>query len=290
MPAAPPSPLRYPGGKAALAGLMADLIRVNDACDGTYVEPYCGGAGAALTLLMGEHVRYIVLNDADPAVYNFWWAALRQSELLTKLLRDTPVTIEEWYRQRDIYRRKGRFSRVEIAFATLYLNRCNRSGIIVDGGPIGGVRQDGKWRLDARFNRPQLIRRLERLSLYRDRIAVYSMDAVDFLRKVVRPRQDLRRTVVYLDPPYYGKGRDLYANYYAPEDHAALAAYLKYEAHFRWVLSYDDVPEIRELYSGMEQFHVRVSYSAHTRRFGRELIVCSDSLRFPKDHVSAGFR
>ena len=279
--ARPASPLRYPGGKAFLAGVLADVIALNGLSDGVYVEPYCGGAGAALTLLFGEYVQRILLNDADPAVHAFWTSAMRRTDAFMALLKETPITIEEWRRQRGIYRVKPRASRTELGFAALYLNRCNRSGIIVDGGPIGGIAQKGKWKLDARFNRRELIRRLERLSAYRDRVATYNMDAIAFLRDVVLPHEQLRKTLVYLDPPYYHKGSDLYANYYTPEDHETLAVFLQTEAPFKWVLSYDDVPEIRHLYCGLRQLNTTVPYCAHSRRPGHELLICSHDTELP---------
>lgn len=144
------SPLRYPGGKSVLSDLLADAIALNGLQDGVYVEPYAGGAGAALALLFGEHVQSIVLNDADPCVYAFWDAVLNKKDDFIRRINETPVSIEEWQHQRDIYRNQQRHSRIKVAFASFYLNRCNRSGIMVNGGPIGGIGQSGKWKIDAR--------------------------------------------------------------------------------------------------------------------------------------------
>ena len=50
------SPLRYPGGKSILSPLLGNFIEINNLLDGIYIEPYAGGAGAALKLLFSEYV------------------------------------------------------------------------------------------------------------------------------------------------------------------------------------------------------------------------------------------
>ncbi|MFQ6759301.1 DNA adenine methylase [Desulfovibrionaceae bacterium CB1MN] len=274
------SPLRYPGGKAILSEFLADVIESNGLQDGAYVEPYAGGAGAAFNLLFGEHVQRIVLNDADPCISAFWKAVLNRKDELIRLIKETPVTIDEWKRQRDIYRHQARHSRINVAFASFYLNRCNRSGIMVNGGPIGGFDQRGKWKLDARYNRNELIRRIEKIHLYRDRIEIHNLDAIDFLKNVVAQSEEIRNTLVYLDPPYFLKGRELYLNHYQPEDHAQLAAFIKRQG-FRWIMSYDDMAEIRSLYEDCNTIPFLIDYSAHSRKQGKELLVYMDDLVLP---------
>jgi len=263
------SPLRYPGGKAILSGFLADVIALNGLQDGVYVEPYAGGAGAALNLLFGEHV------ECD--------AILNRKNDFIKRLCDTPVTIEEWKRQREIYRNHTRHSRIKVAFASFYLNRCNRSGIIVNGGPIGGFAQKGKWKLNARYNKDELIRRIERIHMYRERIRIYNMDALDFLDKVVGKLGNLDNTLVYLDPPYYVKGAQLYLNHCQPEDHALLAEYLKQAANIRWIMTYDNVPQIHELYSDYERIEFKLPYTTSNRRTGSELLIYSNNLIVPRE-------
>src|SRR5260370_21263225 len=154
------SPRRYPGGKQALSRVLAHLIEINDAGGGTYVEPYAGGAGAALSLLIAEHVDRILINDADGRVFAFWQAALNQTERFVNLVQTTRASVREWRRQRDIYLHPRRHSVLRVGFATFYLNRCNRSGIIGNGGPIGGLKHKGPWKIAARFNREYLLRRI----------------------------------------------------------------------------------------------------------------------------------
>ena len=277
------SPLRYPGGKQALSRVLARLIRENGACGGTYVEPYAGGAGAALNLLFDEHVDRIVINDADVSIFAFWRSALRATDDLVGMIASTPVTIAEWRRQRDVYQQGRRAGYLKLGFATFFLNRCNRSGIIASGGPIGGLKQKGRWKIDARFNRDDLVARVLRLASYRDRIEVTNLDAIAFLKARIATLPARSRPFAYLDPPYFAKGQDLYMNHYRPDDHAALAMYVRERLNFPWLISYDDVEPIRRLYRRLRAVPLRLPYTARERRLGTEVLILKPHLAFPRE-------
>jgi len=277
------SPLRYPGGKSRLSDFLAALITANNLQDGIYVEPYAGGAGAALALLLSERVSQIFINDIDARVIAFWTAILRQTRRFLIRLNETPVTLEEWNRQRRIYLKPTRHSQFKVGFATFYLNRCNRSGILTNAGPIGGRDQSGRWKIDARFNKGELARRIVRIALYKERIAVFNMDAIDFLRKEIVNSGLSKRSLVYLDPPYYIKGKRLYLNYYQHDDHAQLARFIRKQKDIKWILSYDNVPEIRKLYSGMNQLPFNLRYSAHAAKVGSELLIYDNTITISEE-------
>jgi DNA adenine methylase len=275
------SPLRYPGGKQLLAKLLGKIIEENDLSGCAYAEPFAGGAGAALSLLFSEHVSSIHLNDADYCVASFWRSAIEETDRLLKLLRDSPITIAEWRKQREVYRNPSRHSPLRVGFATFYLNRTNRSGIISNGGPIGGLRQKGQWRLDARFNRKELMARVERIAMYEGRIKVSQLDAMTFMRTRVEASSTKEKKFVYLDPPYYVKGKNLYLNYYTPTDHTRLSKYLNESPNFDWILTYDKAPEIKSLYHHTPQRAFNLSYSAHKRRTASELLISPPEIRLP---------
>ena len=67
----------------------------------------------------------------------------------------------EWRQQREVYGRRETADLDELGFATLFLNRTNRSGII-GGGVIGGKQQHGAWGLDARFTKSDLVQRIKK--------------------------------------------------------------------------------------------------------------------------------
>jgi len=261
------SPLRYPGGKGALANFMKLLIQQNDLQDGNYVEVYAGGAGIAWSLLVEEYVRHVHVNDLSLPVYSFWHSVLFHTDELCRLVRDRRVSMSEWRRQRAIMMRPGDHTVVELGFSAFFLNRTNRSGILA-GGVIGGKRQDGQWKLDARFNKRDLTSRIERIARYASRVSLHNLDAAEFLTSVLPTLP--HKTLVYLDPPYFSRGQDLYESHYSKEDHAHIARLVTQCVSLPWVVSYDSAPEVSLLYSGFEELSYRLSYSAQSRYAGTE--------------------
>lgn len=279
------SPLRYPGGKSSFSKLLAKYIELNNLQDGVYSEPYAGGAGVGLYLLFSEYVNHIILNDADRMIYLFWKSILFDTERFIKLINDVPVTIKEWRKQKQVLNDIESYSELEVAFATFYLNRCNRSGIL-NAGPIGGQLQSGKWHIDARFNKNALIRRIEKVALFNSRINIYNLDAIEFMEQYILPMATQNnRLLVYLDPPYYSKGDQLYLNYYTAEDHVKLSKFINNQGGFRWIVSYDDVQQVRQLYGNNAINEVSLYYSAHKTRIGKEVIIFSMDSIIPDCHI-----
>lgn len=281
------SPLRYPGGKSRLRRLAKDLVIRNGLVGGQYLEPFAGGAGVAWALLLGNQVHHVHINDIDPALYAFWSAVLERTDEFCDRLRNVPISITEWERQKVIYANPEGEDPLELGFATFFLNRTNRSGII-GGGPIGGRKQSGTFRIDARFNRLELERRIRRLASLRSKISVYRQDAIDFIREQLRT--DGRRSLLFADPPYFSRGDDLYANSYAESDHQALADLLIGLNNRLWILSYDDHPKVREFYRTQRQISYELSYSAQSRYKGRELLILSDPLVFNDSCLPAKYQ
>ncbi len=273
------SPLRYPGGKAKLTPFFKRLLEVNHLCDGHYAEPYAGGSGLALSLLYAEYVRYIHINDLDRAVYAFWHSVLTRTDDFCRLIEKRPLSPKEWRRQRSIVESKDSADLFELGFAAFYLNRTSRSGIIASGGMIGGNKQRGKWKLDARFNREALVERVRRVASYKSRISLTRYDALDFLGAMAAGLPD--NSLTYCDPPYFVKGqRRLYADFYKADDHAAVADTLASFPH-RWVVSYDFAPEIMTLYQNYGCFVYDLRYTAQDRYNGAEAIFFSPDVSMP---------
>jgi DNA adenine methylase len=252
-------------------------------------EPYAGGAGASLELLFSEHVCSIFINDLDYRIFSFWWAALNRTDEFIDKIQTVQLSIREWKLQREIYRNARKYKRFEVGFATFYLNRTNRSGILFNGGPIGGVKQKGKWLIDARFNRHALSVRVERIAAYKERIAISNLDALAFLEKL-RSDSLASPLFIYLDPPYYDKGSELYLSTYDHFDHSNLASFLQSCKHNHWVATYDDVPAIRKMYSACRLTSFTLRYSAHTRRDGAEHFIAPRSLAVPRQALKSMYR
>ena len=277
------SPLRYPGGKASMADLLASIRAINRLGDRAIAEPFAGGAGASLSLLYREETHEIHINDVDSAIHDFWWTIVNRHKPFLQMLRSTRVSMAEWHRQRDTYRCSSGVSRLRRGFAGFYLNRCNRSGIIINGGPIGGVKQTGRWKLDARFNKPELGVRCAKVAEYRDRIYVSQMDALKFIEAC-----NWDRTFFFIDPPYYAKGETLYLNKLDHAYHQGLAEKLRSMSSAAWVLTYDDCSEIRDMYADWATIrHFSLRYSASERRCGREILITPRWMQLPERQRSA---
>lgn len=266
------SPLRYPGGKTFLFSFFDKIIKENGLGNITYIEPFAGGAGAALALLFLEKVERIVINDLDKAIYSFWKSAIFDSEKFIRKLFSTPITIKNWRKQKLIYN-NPQSSCFDLGFATFFLNRTNISGI-VNGGPIGGIQQEGKWKIDARFNKEKLAERICQLPLYKNRISVSNRDGVDLMNDYLNKKN----VFIYLDPPYYDKGAMLYLNHYKKEDHEVLATLLNCNPDAFWLLTYDNKKEIKSLYPERKIVNFSLNYNAYESHKGKEILISSDAL------------
>lgn len=278
------SPLRYPGGKARFAPFIAEVMRANGLEGGHYLEPFAGGAGVALELLFDGHASHVHINDLDPAVHAFWSAVTTDPEGMLRLLRDTPITMDEWHRLRQVMLDQDpNLSITEKGFATLFVNRTNRSGIL-KGGVIGGKAQTGAYKLDARFSKEMIAARLDRIALHAVNITVHREDAYSLLSRASELLPD--RSLIYLDPPYYVKGRDLYRNFYKHDDHLQIAQLLQSPSFMRhWIVSYDSAPEICEMYSGSEALKYGLHYTAQARYIGDEVMFFKDGLKVPNAEI-----
>jgi DNA adenine methylase len=275
------SPLRYPGGKGALSPFLIEVIYANNVQGGEYVEPYAGGAAAALALLFGEHVDRILINDADYRVYSIWKSILTHPSRFANEILSVPLTVEEWHKQKAIYKQPKQHSCFKVGFAAFFLNRCNRSGIIMNAGPIGGMDQTGNYKIDARFNREDLAGRIQQIFENRSRISVENKDALQLLSDL-KTRPDQKRLLVYLDPPYFVQGSRLYLNAYGPSDHATVSDFLKSGVEFPWLMTYDNVPEIKALYPWATCRDFVLKYSAYESREGGEVLIAPRSLKLPE--------
>lgn len=278
-----PSPLRYPGGKRKVANFVKLVVLRNRLAGAEYIEPYAGGAAVALSLLFEGYVEHIHINDINPSVTAFWAAVLRNTDDLCRLIRDTPVTIDEWHRQKAV-QVSDNADLVDRAFSTFFMNRCNRSGIIA-GGVIGGKDQTGNWKLDARFNKPELIRRIEKVARFKSRISLSGLDARDFLATWTVDATD--RALIYLDPPYYVKGEGLYQHFYEHEHHEEISRIVS-KLVVPWMVSYDAAPPILEMYKLYRTMRYSLNYSAAERYNGREVMFFSEGLVVPRVDSPAG--
>ena len=276
------TPLRYPGGKGKLTDYIKSVIELNKLTDCHYVELYAGGAGVGISLLMLEYATQIHLNDINPSIYAFWHSVLNSPDELCSLISRTAVTVEEWQKQKKIQADGESHSSLDLGFSTFFLNRTNRSGII-KGGLIGGKEQAGTWKLDVRFNKPELISRIQKIASYSDRINITKLDAIDFLTNNLPLLP--QKTFIYIDPPYYVKGEGLYENHYKHDDHERVSQAISNIKNKEWIVSYDNVPAICKFYEQFEQKTYGLKYSAQSKYTGSEVMIYSPQLIIPEQEI-----
>jgi DNA adenine methylase len=268
------SPLRYPGGKNCIFKFVAGLFDENNLHGASYAEPYAGGAGLALRLLFEEYVGKIYINDLDYAIYAFWETVTQRADDFCAWVEEVPVSMDSWYFYRDLQKNCARDDIFELAKSTFFLNRTNVSGVI-KGGVIGGMEQKGKYKIDARFKKADLIARIQKIARFKTRIQVSNCDGLDFIKKLDEKKEEI---FIYLDPPYYQKGADLYMNFYSDEEHRNLSEYV-HKLRKKWMVSYDNHDFILNLYGSRKRFTHKLAQNT-SNRVGDEVFIFSDEVLF----------
>jgi len=270
------SPLRYPGGKASLASTVSSIISENGYSNSYYAEPFAGGAGVALDLLFSGKVLKIFLNDFDYHIYAFWRSILDETDSFCNRIKTIPLTIAQWKKQKRIFDNYNDYSLFDVGFSTFYLNRTNRSGIL-NAKPIGGYNQEGRWKIDARFYRKELIDRIVKISFFKNKIILSNMDALLFIKKL---NNSTKKIFFYLDPPYYKPGPKLYLNFLKSIDHKLLSEYIQNIFCQPWIITYDNVNEISELYKSQNFISLDFFYRANQHKKGHEILYLCSKLIF----------
>ncbi len=273
------SPLRYPGGKNKLSKFISKVCIDND-IKGHYVEPYAGGASVALYLLLEDKVDKITINDFDRSIYAFWHSVLRNTKKLCDLIENTEINIENWQKAKNIQKNKSKENLLDLGFSTFFLNRTNFSGII-NAGVIGGPGQNGKYKIDCRFNKKELIKRIKLIAKHKKQIKLYNLDALKLIKKIEK-ESDNNQTIFYFDPPYYLKASSLYMNYYKNNQHKEVAETIKNIRNINWIVSYDNTLEIEKIYNWISSKFIKkysFNHSAYRAKEGNEILFFSNSLK-----------
>jgi len=275
------SPLRYPGSKRKLVNFFKEIVIKNGLQGCVYVEPYAGGASIALSLLIEGYFSRIIINDLDRSIYAFWYSILNNTKKFCKLIEETPVNIETWNKQKEIQKGKETVDLLSLGFSTFFLNRTNRSGIL-NAGVIGGIKQKGNWKINARYNKKDLIKRIKEIAKHKKEIEVYNEDAIELIKKLKNKLTS--NTLIYFDPPYFIKGKELYFNHYEYEDHKKIAKEIFRIKSQKWVITYDDEEPIIKLYRKHDLQTYLLRYSAGNSRIGREIMAHSNNIIMPRIH------
>ena len=280
------SPLRYPGGKGKMSPFFKDVIKSNNLTGCIYFELYAGGSAVALDLLLSDIVEGIVLKDADYHIYSFWHSILYDTDNFLNKLKNCTVSIAAWKKHRDIYLDYSNYTSLEVGFSTFFLNRCNRSGILTKAGPIGGIEQNGNYLIDARFNKKNLAERIKKIALRKTQITIFNLDTLMFIQQF-QEQLNNGRSFIYMDPPYYKRGASLYLNHYLHQDHLNIAQALDGIRNLNWIVTYDHVSEIENIYAGFRTTSFTLNYSLQETRKAKEIMILSDNIILPSNYILA---
>lgn len=269
------SPLRYPGSKAVLVEYISNLLKQESLLGCTFIEPYAGSAVVSIELLRQEDVKNAIIVERDPLIYAFWYCVFFETDLLLKRIYDTPVTIETWkllLPLRDI-KDVSKADVIDLGFAGFFYNRTNFSGIL-KANPLGGINQSSSYKIDCRFNKISLIEKIKNLATLANRITVVFGDGLSHSKLLVEQLRD-QRIFIYVDPPYFQKGSNLYRYWFSYEDHAELAKWLLSQ-EIPWLASYDYHDKIMKLYSEKHRQEINFDYwigNENGKRKGKELLI-----------------
>lgn len=285
------SPFRYPGGKTQLYDFVDNLLKTNN-IHGTYIEPFAGGAGVAIKLLMKNQVDNIWINDYDKAIYSVWYAILNNPNQLIKKINEVPFDyqrgymtspkncVQYWKDQKRIYlKEKGHQNSLELAFSTLFLNRTNVSGII-NAGPLGGIKQNHVTKIYARFNKKTLINKINLINKKRKHIKLTRLNGLDMLPKI-NSELPPDNCFIFFDPPYYDQGKNLYYSSFNDQGHRDLAFQIMKMSRYKWIVTYDESPQIFDMYTkNKHNYEYQLRYSANNKKRGKapEFLFASPSL------------
>lgn len=285
------SPFRYPGGKTQLYNFIDHLLKINN-INGTYVEPFAGGAGVAIKLLINNKVQNIWINDYDVSIYSVWFYILNEPKKLIQMIQSVPFdyksghtygkkeSLEFWHQQKKIYLElKNNGPSLKLAFATLFLNRTNRSGII-SGGPVGGLNQSNKTQIYARFNKQTLIKKINTVASLKSNIKLTNYDALKLTKKI-RNSTNANNSFIFFDPPYFKQGKNLYFTSFDKRGHQKLSSEILSLTNYFWITTYDVDKNIELFYSSCsKRFKYQLKYFANNKRRGTasELLFASDIL------------
>ena len=265
------SPLRYPGSKATFFNVALRFIETYGLHDKEIVEPYAGSGIISLSLVSSGVIKRATLIERDPLIYAFWKAVFEHTDTLISSIEEISVDIDTWHEFRSYLKCDTPENQQipDLALACLFLNRTNFSGIL-HSGPVGGQNQNSKYKIDCRFNKKEIISRIQRISLLKDAVFVVFDDALQFLH--ASNAKNNSNCFFYIDPPYFKQGRKLYRYNYKIVDHKRLSDILR-NANFPWILSYDKHEFIELLYDDFLKTHQSFRYMTKTPKNENELVI-----------------
>lgn len=269
---------RYPGGKNKINKIIQRNLYDPEIDE--YREPFFGGGSVGITFLNNiniffDNLKKVWINDSDSGIFCLWKSVIENHEELKKrILLYSPKT-EDFYNFKKELLKNSYEDILEIGLKKLIIHQISYSGLgAKSGSPLGGKNQQSKYKIDCRWNPENICKKIEKINKILNRYDIKcTCEDFSILLKNVG-----KKTLLYLDPPYYYKGRNLYQLYFKEEDHIRLAKELK-KLNCKWVLSYDYCEEIIDLYNWANIIEIPVKYSIRGMNIKKELLISNDNIK-----------
>lgn len=247
---------RYPGGKSKLIKPIFSYFNIDSSIE-EYREPFFGGGSIGIEFLKRNKMKRIWINDYDKALSDLWESVIKHPDELKKLVMNFVPSVKEFDSIRNKLIEGNVSDTVNNGFMKLAIHQISYSGLgLKSGGPLGGREQKSEYKINCRWSPSYICNKIDAINnLFADRNV--QCTNTDFSKLIT---DTSKKAFIYLDPPYYMKGNDLYYYGFSEKDHIRLMNLLKETKH-KWVLSYDDCPQIRELYSWARIHSTEVNYS-----------------------------
>jgi DNA adenine methylase len=267
------SPLRYPGSKRKLINYLDKILFLNKLAPKVVVEPFVGGGSVSLAFLMKK----------DELISSFWETLFFDTDFLVNFVKNTTITPKRFNFYKKVVKNHENYDKRQLAKACLFLNRTSFSGILqANVGPLGGREQQSKYKIDCRFGRKNLVKRIKEIAAFRNKVTVLSSSWAQTIKYCLENlKYKTQEYLFYLDPPFYEKADYLYRYYFDSNDHETLRDEVV-KLKQPWILSYDRASEIKKLYSEFKRIHIQMPYSINSpsKRIEKELIITP--LKLPK--------
>ena len=227
--------IKYPGGKSRMVKPILERLPESN----TFVDAFVGGGSVSIAYAKKYPNSIIYMNDLDKFTYSMWKVVVSGSdkdvENLSVFISQVP-TIELFKKNRELMSSEDTVIR---AYLGIFFHKCTFSGMF-DGNPIGGFKQESKWKVGCHYNSENIIRKMLAVrKLLRGRTIVTNNDFRDL---------KIDADLYYFDPPYVVVGEKLYSVGFDEKDHIDLSNIIK-QIGGGWVLSYNDHPLVRDIYS-----------------------------------------
>ena len=263
------SPFRYPGGKTWLIPTVRQWLRQNTKAS-LLIEPFVGGGIVSLTAAFEKLADHITMVEMDKEIAAVWEVILNDKN---KWLADKIFSFDLTHDHIKAELDKPNKLLQDIAFCTVLKNRTFQGGILAKGSGMIKNGENGKG-LASRWYPKTLHDRIRAIEFVKNKIDFITGDAFEIIEQYLNNKE----AFFFIDPPYTIAGKRLYTYYEI--DHERLFK-LTAQIKGKFMLTYDDTPEIRQL-ANKNNLQYKTLPMKTTHHLEKNEIIISDNFHWWK--------